>query len=277
MNEDLPNRSDEFPRENQPFQEEWQAPPPPIDNTPAAEPPQISEVGTLGSIFFEPGRTFEDLRRKPRFIMASLISVIVFMMFFAAFNSKIGHERIARERLEGSSWYQNQPPDMQKKMIEQQSSPITQYVTMGITPIILLLTFFIGGLLYWGGVNAMGGSISYLRSVAVWVYSGFPPIVVSMLANLLILFLKSPDDIDIVTGQQGLLHANPSFFINTKAMPVLGAILGTFDIFFIWGWILAAIGLRIVGKISTGAAWAIVLLVALLNVASRVVTALFQS
>lgn len=276
MNEDLPNRGDDFPRENQPFQQEWQAPPPPMDNTPVAEPPQMSEVGTLGGIFFEPGRTFEDFRRKPRFIMASLISIILFMMFFGAFTSKIGYERIVRERLESSSWYQNQPPDGQKKMIEQQSSPITQYITMAITPIVLLLSFFIGGLLYWGGVNAMGGSISYLRSVAVWVYSGFPPLVVSMLANILILFLKSPDDIDVVSGQQGLLHANPSFFINTKAMPVLGAILGTFDVFFIWGWVLAAIGLRIVGKISTGAAWAIVLLVALLNVASRVIGALFQ-
>ena len=273
MNENLPYRDNDFPRDNQ---QEWQAPPPPMDNAPVAEPPQMSEVGTLGSIFFEPGRVFEDFRRKPRFIMAALLSVILFMTFFAAFTSKMGYERIARERMESSSWYQNQPPDVQQKMLEQQSNPVMQYVTMGITPIALLLTFFIGGLLYWGGVNAMGGSMSYLRGVAVWVYSGFPPIVVSTLANFLILFLKSPDDIDAVASQQGLLHANPSFFINTKSMPVLGAILGTFDLFFIWGWILAAIGLRIVGKISTGAAWAIVLLVALLNVASRVLGALFQ-
>jgi hypothetical protein len=89
------------------------------------------------------------------------------------------------------------------------------------------------------------------------------------------LFLKSPDDIDIAASQNGLVHASPAFFMDTKASPVLSAILGTFDIFFIWGWILAAIGLRIVGKISTGAAWAIVLLVALLNVAFRVIGALF--
>lgn len=269
MNEDLP-------RENQPPEQEWQAPPPPNDNTPVAEPPQMSEVGTLGSIFFEPGRTFEDLRRKPRFLMASVLSVVVLAMFIGAFNSKIGYERIVRERLEASSWYQNQPPEMQRKMVEQQSSPIVKYITFGVTPIIFFAFFFIGGLIYWGLTNAMGGSMTYLRGVAVWVYSGFPPLVVQMLANILILFLKSPDDIDTVASQQGLIHANPSFFIDTKSHAVLGAVLGTFDVFFIWGWILAAIGLRIVGKISTGAAWAIVLIGALLNVAFRVVGALFQ-
>jgi hypothetical protein len=122
----------------------------------------------------------------------------------------------------------------------------------------------------------MGGSMTFLRGLSVWVYSSFPPTVVSFLANFLVLFLKSADEIDIATSQSGLIQASPAFFINMKTSPVLGAILGTFDVFLIWGWILAAIGLRIVGKISTGAAWAIVLIVALLNVAFRVIGALFS-
>lgn len=267
MNEDLPNRMSE---------QEWQAPPPPIDNAPLAEPAQMSEIGTLGSIFFEPGKTFEDLRRKPRFVMAAIISVILLTMFISAFYSKIGYERIVRERLEASSMYQNQSPEAQKTMLQQQTSPIVKYITLGIAPLFFFISFFLGGLIYWGLANAMGGSLSFLRGVAVWVYSGFPPMVVSMLANMLVLFLKSPDDIDPVAAQQGLIHANPSFFLDAKAQPVLSAILATFDVFFIWGWILAAIGLRIAGKISSGAAWGIVLILALVNIALRVIGALFQ-
>ena len=94
-----------------------------------------------------------------------------------------------------------------------------------------------------------------------------------MLANFLILFLKSADEIDISSSQSGLIHANPSFFLD-KGSPVLSAVLATFDLFSIWGWILAAIGLKIVGKISSGAAWGIVLIVALIGVAFRVVAAL---
>lgn len=268
MNEDLPIQ-------NQPPENDWQAPPIPEQILKTDEPPQMSEAGTLGSIFFEPGATFEDLRRKPRFLLAGLIMTVLITAFSIYFIQKIGFEDIARARLEQSSIYQSASAEAKEQMVKQQTSPIVQYISYGATPIIMLVYFLIGGLIYWLGANAMGGTMTFLRGLSVWVYSSFPPTVVSMLANILILSLKSVDDIDIATSQSGLIHANPTFFIDTKASPVLGAVLGTFDLFFIWGWILAAIGLRIVGKISSGAAWAIVLIIALLNVAVRVIGALF--
>jgi hypothetical protein len=268
MNEDLPNQQ-------QPAETEWQAPPLPEQILKTDEPPQMSEAGTLGNIFFEPGATFEDLRRKPRFLMASLIMIVLITAFSVLTVQKIGFEEMARARLEQSSMYQSASAEGKQEMVRQQTLPVVKYITYGATPIVMIIYFLIGGLIYWLGANAMGGSMTFLRGLSVWVYSSFPPTVVSMLANILILFLKSVDDIDIASSQSGLVHANPSFFMDTKTAPVLGAILGTFDVFFIWGWILAAIGLRIVGKISSGAAWAIVLLVALLNVAIRVIGAYF--
>jgi hypothetical protein len=158
-----------------------------------------------------------------------------------------------------------------------QTSPVFEYINYTLVPIAVLISFLIGGLIYWLGANAMGGTATFARGLSVWIYSSFPPIVVSMLASMLVLFLKSVDDIDIIAASQGsLIQASPAFFIGAKNSPVLSAVLGTFDVFFIWGWILAAIGLRVVGKISSGAAWAIVLLVALLNVAYRVIAAYFS-
>jgi hypothetical protein len=276
MNEENQNIESGFPNVNQPNQSEWQAPPPPEQMQKTDEPPQMSEVGTLGGIFFEPGKTFEDLRRKPRFILASLIMMLVFSAFNFLYINKVGFEQIIRARIDSNERIQQMPPEQKQAIIDQQSGPIVKAISYAAPPIVLIIMFLIGGLIYWLGANAMGGTATFLRGVSVWVYSSFPPTVVSMLANILVLFLKSTDDIDIATSQSGLVHANPSFFIDTKAMPVLGAVLATFDVFFIWGWILAAIGLRIVGKISTGAAWAIVLIVALLNIAARVVGALFS-
>ncbi|MGI8786641.1 MAG: Yip1 family protein [Pyrinomonadaceae bacterium] len=269
MNEEIPNV-------NEPNQTEWQAPPIPEQILKTDEQPQMSEAATLGNIFFSPGETFEDLRRKPRFILATLIMIILVTTFNFLFINKIGFEQIVRSRLESNSRVQQMSAEDKQKLIDQQTGPIVKTISYVAAPIIIVILFLLGGLIYWLGANAMGGSATFLRGVSVWVYSSFPPTVVSMLANILILFLKSPDDIDIATSQSGLVHANPAFFMDTKTMPVLGALLGTFDVFFIWGWILAAIGLRIVGKISSGAAWAIVLIVALLNIAARVVGALFS-
>lgn len=255
---------------------EWQAPPFPEDNAIAQEPAQMSEIGTLGSIFFEPGATFEDLRRKPRFLIAGFICILLISLFQVMFIQKLGFERIVRERLESNSSIQQMKEEDKQKMIEQQSSPMVKTISQIATPIFFVIFFVIGGLIYWLGANAMGGSVRFLQGLSVFVYSSFPPIVISMLANFLILFLKSADEIEISSSQNGLVHANPSFFMDAKSAPVLSAVLATFDLFSIWGWILAAIGLRIVGKISSGGAWAIVIIVALIGVALRVVGALFS-
>ncbi|MDQ3321675.1 MAG: YIP1 family protein [Acidobacteriota bacterium] len=261
---------------NETNQTEWQAPPIPEEIKKTDEAPKMSEASTLGNIFFSPGETFEDLRRKPRFLLASLIIVIAASLFQIAFIEKLGSERIARERIESSPMTRQMSAEDKQKSIEQQSQPAVKYLTYAAIQLALLISIFVGGLIYWLGASAMGGTMTFMRGVSVWAYSSFPPMIVSMLANILVLFLKSADDIDIAASQSGLVQANPSFFIDTKTMPVLGAVLGTFDLFFIWGWILAAIGLSVVGKISKGAAWAVVLVVALLNVAFRVIGAIFS-
>lgn len=264
------------PENNNATQTDWQAPPIPEQiNRNESEPPQMSEAATLGNIFFSPGETFNDLRRKPRFILASLIMIVLVTAFNFLFIQKIGFENMMRTRLESSAGVQQMPAEDREKLIAQQTGPIVKTISYAATPIVVVVIFLIGALLYWGGAQAMGGDETFLRALSVWVYSSFPPTVVSMLANILILFLKSPDDIDVATSQSGLIHANPSFFMDGKSMPVLSAVVATADLFFIWGWILAAIGLRITGKISSGAAWAIVLFVALLNIAFRVVPAFF--
>lgn len=254
---------------------EWQAPPLPEQIEDIKEPAQMSEVGTLGNIFFEPGNTFEDLRRKPRFIMAAFISIIVISLFQFAFVQKVGFERIVKERFESNARIQEMPEEQKQALIEQQSGPIAKTISYVATPIVLIIVFLLGGLIYWLGANAMGGSAKFSHGLSIWSYSMFPPMLIAMLANFLILFLKSADEIDISSSQSGLIQANPSFFID-KGSPVLSALLATFDFFSIWGWILAAIGLKIVGKISTGAAWGIVIIVALIGVAFRVVGALFS-
>ena len=54
--------------ENNEEGQEWGEPPLPEEiGKENAEEPQMSEVSTLFGIFLEPGKTFDDLRRKPRF------------------------------------------------------------------------------------------------------------------------------------------------------------------------------------------------------------------
>jgi hypothetical protein len=97
-----------------------------------------------------------------------------------------------------------------------------------------------------------------------------------MLANFLVLIFKSADEIDLAASQRGVIHANPGILLDGKAMPVLTTIVSTLDLFMIWGWVLAAIGLRITNRLSTGSSWAVVILIALIGLVFRVVGAFFS-
>lgn len=258
--------------ENQENQE-WEAPPPPekIEVEPKEEA-QMSEVATLGNIFFEPGKTFEDLRRKPRFIMAFVIMAILTTVFVFAMQSKLGEERYRRfnvEQLEKQS--ASMSPEQKENAVDMQMT-IQKYVVFGL-PIFLVIFFLIGSLLYWLGAKLMGGSMGFLQAISVWVYSSFPVAIVSSVANFIVLFLKSPDDIDIASSARGLIQANPTLFFGGKDMPVLTTLVSTIDLLAIWGIVLAAIGLTKVAKLSKGSAWALVLIFTLLGITYRVLMA----
>jgi len=243
--------------------------------TAPAEAPQMSEIATIGNVFMEPGNVFDDMRRKPRFIIAGILVLLFISIFQVAFVGKIGYEKIVRARIESSKRTQDLDTDQKEKIIEQQGSPMIKYITYAATPVVVAIVFLLGGLIYWLGANAMGGSGRFLGGVSIWIYSSLPPAIIFTLGNLIVLFIKSADDIDIANSQSGLLKANLGFLVDGKTMPVIAALLGSFDLFAIWGWTLAAIGLQRVAKISAGAAWAVVLLVGLVGVAFKVVAAMF--
>jgi hypothetical protein len=255
---------------------EWQAPPPPEKIAPD-EQPQMSEIATLGNIFFEPGRTFEDLRRKPRFILATVIISLLTTAYAFGLYYKVGDAGIrqfAMEQIEKS-------PQASAMDSAAKANAVDLQLTIGkvvrfILPILVAIIMLIGGLLYWAGAKAFGGTGNFMHGWSVFLYSAIPPTIVSSIANFIVLAFKSADEIDIAASQRGVIHASPSVLLDGKAMPVLTTVVGTLDLFMIWGWVLAAIGLRITNRLSSGSAWAVVLVFALLSTLFRVVSSLFS-
>ena len=259
-------------QENRP--EVWQENPP--GGSPDGEA-QMSEAATLGNIFFEPGNTFEDLRRKPRFIMAMVLIALLVTAYGVGLYYKVGDAGVRRfitEQIDRNPQTESLSADQKARAVDMQMT--IQTVVRYAMPIFVGVSLLLGGLLYWAAAKAFGGTGNFLHGLSVFLYSSIPPTVVAMIANFIILAFKSADDIDIAASQRGLVHANPGILIDGKAMPVLATLLGTLDVFMIWGWILAAIGLRITNRLSSGSAWAIVLIFALIGTTFRVVGALFS-
>jgi hypothetical protein len=83
-----------------------------------------------------------------------------------------------------------------------------------------------------------------------------------MLLNLVILFIKPPtEDAEIARGLSGLVHANLGMISDPAAAPALTTALASLDLFALYGLFLAALGLRKIARLSSGAAWTIVLVI----------------
>ncbi|HKP36282.1 MAG TPA: Yip1 family protein [Pyrinomonadaceae bacterium] len=230
--------------------QQWQPPPaPPLAETPDAGGPEMSTPATLTGIFFEPGRVFESFRTRPKFLVAGLIMVILTAGVTALVYQRMDMGQYIRDKMERNPRNANQTE-------EQKEMAVTIGKAVGfVIPVFVPVTIAAGAALYLLGVMAFGGSISYKKSVAVWVYSSFPPAILGTIVAVLVLFLKSADQLD----PERLLVTNPAAFMGSESSPVLLAVLKQIDLLEIYGLVLAAIGLRKVAKISSGSAWGVVL------------------
>ncbi len=245
--------------------------------TPVAEPPQMSEIGTMLNVFIEPENTFKDMVRKPRWILAGIVISLIVGVYTLGVQMKVGEagmRSFIAEQVDKGPGADSMSAEQKAAAVDMQIN-INKYTQYAV-PVFVFISFFVGGLLYWIGAKAFGGTGGFFQNLSVWIYSSLPPTIVAMIANFIVLALKSADEIDLAASQRGLLQASPAFFIDGKANPIISTLLSTFDLFAIWGWILAAIGLSVVNKMSKGASWGLILVIVLIGLGFRLLTAAFS-
>jgi len=239
--------------------------------TPApAGAPGMTTPQTLSSIFFEPAETFTALRERPRFLVVGLILVAMTVLVSVLVFQRVGFEEFMRDQIENSPRTEQMTPEQKEQAIAMQTGPVGKALVYGTLLIGSVIAICGGAALYLLGVMLMGGRLSYRQALSVWVYSSFPPAVLATLVSIVTLYLKSPDDIDLNRPGGGILQSNLGLLLGPDSSPALAALLGSFDLFAFYGLFLAAVGLRRVGRISSGSAWAVVIGLWLLLVLSRV-------
>ena len=219
-------------------------------SAPASAGPEMSTAETLTGVFFEPSRTFEALRARPRFLVVSLILIVLACLVTLILYTRVDMGQFIRDRIERSP-NAAQATEAQKEM----QVRVGKIIGMVVVPASVVIGIAGGAALYLLGVMLFGGSITYLKALSVWSYSWLPPSVLGALMAILILFLRSPESID----PQRMLVTNPGALLGEESPRVLAAVLSQFDILRFYGLFLAALGLRKVAKISSGSAWAIVM------------------
>jgi hypothetical protein len=247
-------------------------------------PPKMSTAATLIGIFFEPTRVFRNLRAHPRWLAAILIAGIVSAVYTTAFYRRLGPERIVNFKWDAIAEGPLKPPPAQLAESRQAELETESSTTGKIGKAIgsMVIEFF--GVAFLAalcllGVLAFGGRVHYWQTYSVMAYVALPVAVVQKLVSFLVLYLKAPEDIHPILGQESLVYDHLGLLVLSKDHPILYTFLATFSVIVLYRVWLTATGLREGGyKVSSTAAWGVTItLLVLFMVLRLAMAAIFPS
>ncbi len=235
----------------------------PLPQTKGDEEPALSGPEKVLGIFYEPTRVFRNLRAHPHWLAAFLVLAIVNAVYAAAFVQRLTPERIVdytMEKMESSPI--KPPPEAMAKVKEDALSaakqPLQRVETTAKSFVGIFVFVCISASLCLLGVLAFGGRMNFWQAFAAVMYSYLPVAVISKLVSMVILFIKAPEDIHPILGQETLLTDNLGILFKPADHPalfVLGTAIGVLSFYGLW---LKAKGLAIGGqKVSSTAAWGV--------------------
>lgn len=219
----------------------------------------------LANIFFEPSAVFHNLRAHPRWVGALLISALLSFAYSTAFTQRLTPERIVGFTFDKVAEQFGIPPGQAEKMkadqIAEAKSPAK--VAGGAATIFVgafILSCIFAGL-YMLLVLLFGGRLGFWPAVSLAVWAALPPVIIGKLLSLALLYVKDPDDIHPVLGQNSLLTDNLGALVRPADSPALFAILSAFGVLAFYHLWLTATGLRHTSeRLSSGSAWTIALI-----------------
>lgn len=225
--------------------------------------PAMSVLQTVTGIFFEPTRVFSSLRAHPQWLAAILIAGIVNAAYVTAFYHRLTPDKVVNFKYDKLEESPLKPPP--ERLAEQRQNEIDEHksragqVSHVITTVVgeFFKVAFVAALCLLG-VLSFGGRMHYWQTYAVVAYIAYPVTLIQKAISFIILFLKSPDDIHPILGQETLVYDNLGLLVSSKDHPVLyviAAAIGVLSFYRLW---LTATGLREGGyKVSSSAAWGV--------------------
>jgi len=197
----------------------------------------ISPVGRIFGVLFSPKPTFEDIVRKPSWLLPVIVLVILSAAVAFGINQKMNWREYMSQQIEKSPAAAQLSADQKEQRIEAGAkfAPYSAYIFGIPAPAIGL---FAVTLILWGAYNLLAGANVNFSTALGIVSHAFVPALVANLIFLLVLFLKPYGTLDL----DNPVATNIAAFFPEDSAKWLMAAGKNIDIFVIWMTALIAIG-----------------------------------
>ena len=224
----------------------------------------LSLFQKLTGIFFEPSRVFRNLREYPLWMGAFIIMGVLSTAYGFAFVQRITPERIVeqqRRQMESMGALGGTPEMREARLsseLEVMKSPV-QLATRTLVsfPFAFVLMVITAGLSMLG-MLAFGGRMHFWQAVAVTIYAALPVIVIQKVLGLVVLYLKSPEDLHPTLNRDTALQDNLGILFSPADHPVLFVMASFIGLTSFYGLWLRAKGLHLgATRAGSGTGWGV--------------------
>jgi len=163
----------------------------------APEPqPQMSAISRVFGVLFSPQKTFEDIVRKPGWVLPIVLLTILSIAVSFGLNQRVNWREFMSQQIEKSPQGAQLSTEQKEQRIEAGAkfAPISTYVFGTLGPLLIAL---IMALVMWGAYSLLGGaSTNFSTAMAITAHAFMTGLISSPLF-LLVIFLKAPGTIDL--------------------------------------------------------------------------------
>jgi hypothetical protein len=222
-------------------------PPSAIEST-APQPARLSAFGRLTGVLFSPKATFEDIAAKPGFILPIIIIIGLTVAVVAVFGQRVGWRQFMEQQFAKSPQTANLSAEEKEQRMATavKIAPIIGYVQIIVVPIAALII----GAVLMGAFNLIASArITFLQSLSIVSY-GWVPGIIGGVIGLILLFIKSPDTIDL----EHLVASDVGAFLSGDSPKWLMSLCTSLNLFTFWEIVLMGIGFSAASpkKVSIG-------------------------
>lgn len=201
------------------------------------EQPQMGAFSRMINVLFSPGKTFEDIVRKPSWALPIVVLTLLSIAVSYGINQKVNWREFIGQQMDKSPQAAQLSAEQREQRIDAGAkfSPPFTYAVGVLGPIVGALIF---ALIFWGAYSLLGGaSTNFGTSMAIASHAFMTGLVSSPLL-LLVIFLKQPGQLDL----ENPLASNIAALLPDESAKWLVAFCKSFDVFTFWTLILLAIG-----------------------------------
>jgi hypothetical protein len=214
---------------------------------PAQEPARLGPIQRLTGILFSPGETFQDINRKPTWIVPTLIAIVIAVAgnLFFDWRANPDWEGMVRREIkkQADRSGREMPPD---NVIRMQASMQRYFAVYGsaLKPVKYLIIAGVFAL----GLMFMQAQTTFRKILSVVAWSDCGTELVDRIVKAASLMVRSPESLQgIDPSKPGTISAtNPAFLLPENAPVFLQVIAASIDLFVIWFLILLTIGLVVI-------------------------------